>query len=72
MVDAVVSYVVERLGDFLIEEAAFLGVKNDVEYWLKRELGWMQCFLKDAEEKQHGKCFDKQVGIRHQRTCLRY
>ncbi|KAL5833743.1 hypothetical protein ACOSQ3_017417 [Xanthoceras sorbifolium] len=52
MADAVVSYVVERLGDILIEEAAFIGgVKNEVE-WLKRELGWMQCFLKDAEEKQ--------------------
>ncbi|KAL5833951.1 hypothetical protein ACOSQ3_017625 [Xanthoceras sorbifolium] len=54
MVDAVVSYVVQRLGDFLIREAVFLrGVNNEVK-WLKDELGWMQCFLKDAEEKQYG------------------
>ncbi|TXG73123.1 hypothetical protein EZV62_001702 [Acer yangbiense] len=54
MADAVVSYVVERVGGFLIQETAFLGgVKNEVE-WLKRELVWMQCFLKDAEEKQVG------------------
>ncbi|KAK0579578.1 hypothetical protein LWI29_028203 [Acer saccharum] len=54
MVDAVVSFVVERLGDFLIKEAVFLcGVKKEVKR-LKEELGSMQHLLKDAEEKQYG------------------
>ncbi|KAJ4724321.1 Disease resistance protein [Melia azedarach] len=52
MVDALVSFVVERLGDFLIQEAVFLrGVRNEVKS-LKKELEWMLCFVKDAEEKQ--------------------
>ncbi|KAL5832279.1 hypothetical protein ACOSQ4_017633 [Xanthoceras sorbifolium] len=54
MVDAIVSFVVERLGDFLIKEAVFLkGVKSEVK-WLKDELRCMQRFLQDAEEKQYG------------------
>ncbi|KAI9197667.1 hypothetical protein LWI28_002370 [Acer negundo] len=54
MVDAVVSFVVDRLGDFLISEAAFLGgVEKEVEK-LKEDLGSMQHLLKDAEEKQYG------------------
>ncbi|KAJ4724307.1 Disease resistance protein [Melia azedarach] len=52
MVDAVVSYVVESVGDYLIREAVFLGeVKKEVA-WLKKELQWMLCFVKDAEQKQ--------------------
>ncbi|KAG5530898.1 hypothetical protein RHGRI_025749 [Rhododendron griersonianum] len=52
MVDAVVSFVVDRLGDLLIEQVVFLrGVKNDV-VWLRGQLQYMLCFLKDAEEKQ--------------------
>ncbi|XP_058184257.1 disease resistance protein RPP13-like [Rhododendron vialii] len=52
MVDAVVSFVVDRLGDLLIEQVVFLrGVKDDVE-WLRGQLGYMLCFLQDAEEKQ--------------------
>ncbi|TXG47075.1 hypothetical protein EZV62_026369 [Acer yangbiense] len=54
MVDAVVSFVVDRLGDFLINEAVFLcRVKKEVKR-LKEELGSMQHLLKDAEEKQYG------------------
>ncbi|XP_044489462.1 putative disease resistance RPP13-like protein 3 [Mangifera indica] len=54
MVDAVVSFVVERTGDYLIKKAALLsGVKDEVES-LKKELEWMNCFTKDAEEKQAG------------------
>ncbi|KAK0579149.1 hypothetical protein LWI29_021805 [Acer saccharum] len=54
MVDAVVPFVVNRLGDFLISEAVFLGgVKKEVR-GLKKELGSMQHLLKDAEEKQYG------------------
>ncbi|TXG65564.1 hypothetical protein EZV62_006839 [Acer yangbiense] len=52
MVDAVVSFVVERLGDFLIQEAEFLGGVKKKVMWLKDELGWMQCYIANAEEKQ--------------------
>ncbi|KAH7834477.1 hypothetical protein Vadar_016453 [Vaccinium darrowii] len=52
MVDAVVSFVVERLGDLLTEQVVSLrGVKDDVE-WLRGQLEYLLCFLKDAEEKQ--------------------
>lgn len=52
MVDAVVSFVVERIGDYLIQEAVFLReVRTEIQS-LKNELQWMQCFIKDAEEKQ--------------------
>ncbi|XP_057502276.1 disease resistance protein RPP13-like [Actinidia eriantha] len=54
MADAVVSFVVERLGDLLIEQVIFLrGVRDEVE-WLRNKLEYMLCFLKDAEEKQDG------------------
>ncbi|KAL5717498.1 hypothetical protein ACHQM5_010487 [Ranunculus cassubicifolius] len=49
---AVVSFVVEKLGDLLIGKAAFLhGVEDRVEE-MKNELKWIQSFLKDAESKQ--------------------
>ncbi|KAL5834005.1 hypothetical protein ACOSQ3_017679 [Xanthoceras sorbifolium] len=52
MVDAVVSYVVERLGDYLVGEVFFLrGVEKEAS-WLKEELTTMHRFLKQAEEKQ--------------------
>ena len=52
MVDAVVSFVVQRLGDLLIEQVVFLqGVRDEVE-WLRNKLEFMLCFLEDAEEKQ--------------------
>ncbi|KAK0600754.1 hypothetical protein LWI29_018104 [Acer saccharum] len=53
MVDAVVSFALNRLTDFLIQEAAFLGsVRKEVQ-WLKNELGWMQCYIASAEERQN-------------------
>ncbi|KAK4833175.1 hypothetical protein QYF36_004998 [Acer negundo] len=53
MVDAVVSFVVNKLGDFLLNKAILLGgVYNEVA-WLKKELECMQRFLKDAEDKQY-------------------
>ncbi|KAI3946372.1 hypothetical protein MKW92_048299 [Papaver armeniacum] len=52
MVDAVVSFVVEKLGDALINETSFLlGIRSLVEE-LRDELRRMQCFLKDADAKQ--------------------
>ncbi|KAI3957584.1 hypothetical protein MKW92_027748 [Papaver armeniacum] len=52
MVDAVVSFAVEKLGDALIQETNFLlGVRDQVQE-LRDELRRMQCFLKDADAKQ--------------------
>ncbi|MCL7051929.1 hypothetical protein MKW94_013020, partial [Papaver nudicaule] len=58
MVDAVVSFVVEKLGDALIGETFFLlGVRSQVEE-LRDELTRMQCFLRDADarEQQGDEC----------------
>lgn len=52
MVDAIISFAVQRLGDHLIREAVLLhGVKDEV-VWLRNELDMLRSFLKDAEEKQ--------------------
>ncbi|KAI3879426.1 hypothetical protein MKW92_041279, partial [Papaver armeniacum] len=52
MVDAVVSFAVEKLGDALISETYFLlGVRTQVTD-LRDELRRMQCFLKDADAKE--------------------
>ncbi|KAI3840887.1 hypothetical protein MKW92_046287 [Papaver armeniacum] len=52
MVDALVSFAVEKLGDALIGETIFLlGVRTQVEE-LRDELRRMRCFLKDADAKQ--------------------
>ncbi|XP_060174800.1 disease resistance protein RPP13-like [Lycium barbarum] len=52
MVDAFVSYAVQKLGDFLIQEVSLRrSLRQDVT-WLRKELLFMQSFLKDAEQKQ--------------------
>ncbi|KAM5568325.1 putative disease resistance protein [Rosa sericea] len=52
MAEAVVSFVVERLGDFIIQEGKFLyGVSDQVEL-AKTELQLMKGFLKDADARQ--------------------
>eukprot|EP00268_Persea_americana_P045906 TRINITY_DN4704_c0_g2_i2.p1 TRINITY_DN4704_c0_g2~~TRINITY_DN4704_c0_g2_i2.p1 ORF type:complete len:845 (+),score=100.89 TRINITY_DN4704_c0_g2_i2:192-2726(+) len=51
--EAVVSFVVESLGNLLIEGQLLLGVRDQVES-IKRELKRMQCLLKDADAKQKG------------------
>ncbi|KAB2599204.1 disease resistance protein [Pyrus ussuriensis x Pyrus communis] len=52
MAEAVVSFVVERLGDLIIQEAKFLhGVRDQVEA-ARTELQLVQGFLKDADVKQ--------------------
>ncbi|XP_060174809.1 disease resistance protein RPP13-like [Lycium barbarum] len=54
MVDAFVSFAVESLGNFLIQEVNLrLSLREKVQ-WLRDELLFMQSFLKDAEEKQVG------------------
>ncbi|XP_028755936.1 putative disease resistance protein At1g50180 [Neltuma alba] len=53
MVESIVSYAVERLGDLLIGEASLLlGVGDNVRQ-MQVELRRMQCFLRDAEKRQH-------------------
>ncbi|KAK4851276.1 hypothetical protein QYF36_013782 [Acer negundo] len=51
MVDAIVSFALNRLTDFLIEEPAFLGKVRQEVKWLKDELQRMQCYIASAEEK---------------------
>ncbi|KAL5766864.1 hypothetical protein ACOSP7_017481 [Xanthoceras sorbifolium] len=54
MVDAVVSQVVQRLGDIVIGEVIFLrGVRKEVQR-LRDELKYMQRFLQHAEDRQYG------------------
>lgn len=50
--EAVVSFVVGKLGDLLIEEARLLYDVRDQFEWIVGELRRMQCFLKDADAKQ--------------------
>ncbi|KAH0685102.1 hypothetical protein KY289_022854 [Solanum tuberosum] len=52
MVDAVVSYAVKKLGDFLVEEVSLRQSLKENVLWLRNELSFMQAFLKDAEKQQ--------------------
>ncbi|KAH0680340.1 hypothetical protein KY290_022524 [Solanum tuberosum] len=52
MVDAVVSYAIKKLGDFLIEEVSLRQSLKENVLWLRNELSFMQAFLKDAEKQQ--------------------
>ncbi|MCD7466135.1 hypothetical protein HAX54_002541 [Datura stramonium] len=54
MVDAIVSFAVQKLGDFLIQEVSLRTNLREEVKWLRNELLFMQSFLKDAEEKQSG------------------
>ncbi|KAK6152965.1 hypothetical protein DH2020_012604 [Rehmannia glutinosa] len=52
MAEAAFSFAVQKLGQLTIQKVGFLqGVEAQVK-WLKDELETMQCFLKDAAEKQ--------------------
>ena len=58
MTDAFVSFAVQKLGDFLIQEINLrLSLREDIQ-WLRNELLFMQSFLRDAELKQ---CGDQRV-----------
>ncbi|KAL6186268.1 hypothetical protein ACLB2K_042389 [Fragaria x ananassa] len=52
MAEAVVSFVVERLGDLIIQEGEFLYGVNDQVELSQTELQLMQGFLKDADARQ--------------------
>ncbi|KAF2318907.1 hypothetical protein GH714_011592 [Hevea brasiliensis] len=52
MVEAIVSFAIERIADAVVREASsFYGVRDEVEQ-LQTELKRIQCFLKDADSKQ--------------------
>ncbi|KAH0692350.1 hypothetical protein KY285_019447 [Solanum tuberosum] len=52
MADAFVTFAVQKLGDFLIQEVSLLTNLRDEVRWLRNELLFMQSFLRDAELKQ--------------------
>ncbi|KAH0692477.1 hypothetical protein KY285_019574 [Solanum tuberosum] len=54
MADAVVSFAVQKLGDFLIQQVSLLTNLRDEVRWLRNELLFIQSFLRDAELKQSG------------------
>ncbi|KAL5579673.1 hypothetical protein UlMin_012115 [Ulmus minor] len=55
MAEAVVSFVIERVGDLLIEEAQFLSGVGDQVQDAKHELIRLRCFLEDADARaRHG------------------
>ncbi|KAJ1684928.1 hypothetical protein LUZ63_016318 [Rhynchospora breviuscula] len=52
MAESVVSFVVGKLGDAFVKEVLHLyGVSDQVEK-VRRELSWIQSFLKDADRKR--------------------
>ncbi|PKI53628.1 hypothetical protein CRG98_025961 [Punica granatum] len=52
MADSIVLFIVERLGDLLLEECKSLhGLRDQVEE-IRTELRRMRCFLKDADSRQ--------------------
>ncbi|RWR84351.1 putative disease resistance protein isoform X1 [Cinnamomum micranthum f. kanehirae] len=50
--EAVVPFVVQKLGDLLIQEAQLLHGVHDQFEWIQTELKRMRCFLKDADSRQ--------------------
>ncbi|XP_055802596.1 disease resistance protein RPP13-like [Solanum dulcamara] len=52
MADAFVSFPVQKLGDFLIQEVSLLTSLRDEVRSLRNELLFIQSFLRDAEQKQ--------------------
>ncbi|WMV23338.1 hypothetical protein MTR67_016723 [Solanum verrucosum] len=54
MADAFLSFAVQKLGDFLIQQVSLLTNLRDEVRWLRNELLFIQSFLKDAELKQSG------------------
>ncbi|KAL1807133.1 hypothetical protein ACET3Z_030201 [Daucus carota] len=55
MADAVISFAIEKLGDFLVHQANIrIGVRDDIR-WLKEELGLLQATVELAESRQEEK-----------------
>ncbi|KAH0757600.1 hypothetical protein KY290_021093 [Solanum tuberosum] len=57
MADAFVSFAVQKLGDFLIQQVSLRTSLREKVEWLRNELLFIQSFLKDAELKQCGDRF---------------
>lgn len=58
MAEYIVTFVLDKIACYLIEEAGSFS-RIDVQVkWIEAELRHVQCFLKDAEMKQNG---DKRV-----------
>ncbi|XP_039119663.1 probable disease resistance RPP8-like protein 2 [Dioscorea cayenensis subsp. rotundata] len=53
MAEAAVRFLVEKLGALIVQEAINLHEGREQVEWLKREMGRMQCFLKDADAKKN-------------------
>ncbi|KAH0678487.1 hypothetical protein KY284_019572 [Solanum tuberosum] len=58
MADAFLSFAVQKLGDFLIQQVSLRTSLRDEVRWLRNELLFIQSFLRDAEIKQ---CVDLRV-----------
>ncbi|KAH0685039.1 hypothetical protein KY289_022791 [Solanum tuberosum] len=54
MADAFVSFAIQKLGDFLIQQVSLRTSLRDEVRWLRNELLFIQSFLRDAELKQSG------------------
>ena len=56
MADVFVSFAVQKLSDFLIQEVSLISNLRDEVTWLRNELlsYSLSSFLRDAELKQHG------------------
>ncbi|XP_006359361.1 disease resistance protein RPP13-like [Solanum tuberosum] len=54
MADAFVSFAVQKLSDFLIQQVSLRTNQRDEIRWLRTELLIIQAFLKDAEQKKSG------------------
>ncbi|WOH13478.1 hypothetical protein DCAR_0832988 [Daucus carota subsp. sativus] len=55
MADAVLSFAIENLGDFLVRQVNIrIGVRDDIR-WLKDELGFLQASVERAESRQEEK-----------------
>ncbi|KAK2653897.1 hypothetical protein Ddye_013753 [Dipteronia dyeriana] len=52
MAESAITYVAQSLSDLLVQKVEFLKGVGDQVQWLRDELQWMQCFLKDADAKQ--------------------
>ncbi|XP_074335955.1 disease resistance protein RPP13-like [Apium graveolens] len=52
MVDAIVSFAIEKLGDFIAKEVNILVEVKDNVIWLKEELVYLQAVVRDAELRQ--------------------
>ncbi|KAL1807122.1 hypothetical protein ACET3Z_030190 [Daucus carota] len=52
MADAVISFAIEKLGDFLVHQVNIrIGVRDDIR-WLKEELGFLHASVKHAESRE--------------------